>query len=171
MTKIEVLEKDVENFLCKDGNLKKHLGIKFIANQFRTPVGVIDIVGYNVCTKRFVIIELKKDNLDVDALLQLTRYREYIEMKIQERNTSILHKNFLNKINRSVIDYKVDYLLLGRRLDSKLHSTVEYWDWDRDISLQFKMFYRIFNFTLESGVRFDYYSVDHEKHIDTMGVL
>lgn len=150
MIEINCSEQDIEDFLCKDNNLYKYLNLRFLKRQVVTPVGVIDIVAYNNNTKRFVIIELKKDILDSKAFFQLDRYRNCIQkieyLRWEKRGASC--KNFKD-------ERIFDCLLIGKNISPDLYYSVEHWDPDSDL-LYARMWYTLFGYNFDTAMNFGY---------------
>jgi len=145
-------EKELEDFLCSNNNLQKHLGLRLLARQFRTPVGVVDIIAYNNNTKRFVLIELKKDILNSEAYFQLERYRRYFVKKAQ----ADFEEKEISSMSAECRTF--DCLLIGNTLAENLSYVTEYWEADSDLSEFNRVWYRCFNYSLEKAISFEYYS-------------
>lgn len=161
MITISCTEKDIEDFLSINNNLKKYLGLRFLKRQVQTPVGIIDIIAYNNITKRFVIIELKKENLDYKAYFQLQRYRHYIERTERTRfydGNDLRDCKGLNNRPQRVFDY----LLIGSSLSPDLYYNVEHWEPDSDLSHPNSAWYTIFKYDL-SGINFRYLNTEQNK--------
>lgn len=153
MTFIDVPEKDIENFLCKNGgeNLRLHLGLRLISSQYRTRVGIIDILAYDEKSKRYAIIELKKDLLDYKSYFQAERYKWFMtRYKIGKRE----RREFFS-------------VLVGRNLSPDLNYSVEYLD--RAFPFYGETYYVLFDISLEGGISFNYYS-KKQREIEIEGV-
>ena len=75
---IKLLEAEVEDIIF-EGQLLETYGIKCIKRQVRFGVaGIVDILGYDTKTKRWVIVEIKRDNLCAKAYTQGMRYRNWL---------------------------------------------------------------------------------------------
>lgn len=146
MIEINCSEKDIEDFLCKENNLERHLGLRFLARQFTTPLGIVDIVAYNKNTKRFVIIELKKDALDSKAFFQMERYRHYF--KTSE------HKKWFGAPPHKE-ERKFDCLLIGKDIAQDLYYSVEIWDCVDDLRYA-SMWYTCFSYGFDTAIAFNY---------------
>lgn len=146
---IDLSEKQIEDFLCEDNNLEKYLGLKFIARQVAIPpVGIIDILAYNKQTKTWVIIELKKDNLDESAFCQLFGYVNFLKQT--------KYKDIFGEITQ----HKFVGLLIGKHLNDKLNKIVKIYNEDvLDPEDTFSgLFYKLFNFTLTNGFELSWYN-------------
>lgn len=140
MVEINITEKELEDFLCKDDNLENYLGITFVARQVKIEeFGYLDILGYNKITEKFVLIELKKGMLDASAYLQIERY----------------NKAFSLKYNR-----EFDKLIIGDNLHSDLHHQVQYYECDEEKPC---VTYRLYKIEFEDGITFRVYSVGQKK--------
>jgi RecB family endonuclease NucS len=102
---IDFTEKDIEDYLCKSGNLMKHLCLRFVARQVDIFGFCIDILGYNEIEESFYIIELKKGNLDTKAFTQIYKYYRLLNIKYNSRKNK--YHNF-------------KMLLIGQHLSSEL---------------------------------------------------
>lgn len=135
MPEIQFSERELEDFLSKDGNLEKYLGIKFISRQVKTPVGIIDIIGVHRTTFDWFIIELKKDKITPDAYFQIDRYYKYFHHT---------KKKYFHR------------LLIGNGLDSTLNYSVScYW---RDLESYDPMerYYTVFGIDFDKPLSFAY---------------
>ncbi|PIN74271.1 hypothetical protein COV20_01490 [Candidatus Woesearchaeota archaeon CG10_big_fil_rev_8_21_14_0_10_45_16] len=83
------MEKELENFLIENWD-KTELGKKYelieengdlVSQQYRTEIGIIDILVKDKETGQYVIIELKKNQTSDDTIGQLTRYMGWLEEK------------------------------------------------------------------------------------------
>jgi len=84
--KIEITEKEVEDIIFEGQKLEKH-NIKCVQRQVRFGVaGIVDILGYDRCNKRWVIIEIKRDTLDAKAYAQGMRYRDWLSDYMDHRS-------------------------------------------------------------------------------------
>lgn len=155
---IEFSEKELEDFLCKDNNLEKYLGLKFIARQVNiAPAGILDILAYDENNKIWVIIELKKGLLDLTALAQgLSYLRFYQETKKDITNFKTFQRS-----------RKFCLLLIGSNLDNPLRKVVKnFSDYESEDG---KLMYSLFNMELESGVSFSFYNCEqnaYDKRLD-----
>lgn len=143
--KMEIVfqEKELEDFLCRDGNLEEYLGLRFVARQVKTPNGIVDILAYNPDTKSFVIIELKRDQIDLAALVQITRYRHYFQSQRQPKH-GMRGRNF-------------QCLLIGKSLHSDLNFIVEYWESEHDYG---RIFYRLYGIKFDQPLSFCWHSLN-----------
>lgn len=140
---INCKESDIEDILCEHAD--KMLGVKFLKRQYRTPVGVIDILAKsNVIKDCFYVIEIKNTTLNPDAYTQVLRY-----------------SNWMNKEESKDGRRYFIPVLVGRFLNENLCHLCEYFSDDdyygrhniRDV------FYRCYDFNPISGVSFEYYSI------------
>lgn len=165
MAKIVFDEKELEDFLCKDGNLKKHLGLRLLARQYRTPFGVIDLLAYHALSKSFVIIELKKDTLGADAFFQIEGYFQalnskrkfYLDRRDYRRCDFLLPKRLRNT--------NLIKLLVGSSLSEKLYPCVELWERDQWTN-NADTYYALFGTDLETGIAFNYYNIGQRQYAE-----
>ena len=140
-------ERELEDFLCTGKNLEKYLGLKFIARQVNiAPAGIIDILAYHCPTDTWIIIELKKDVLDLAALGQ-----------------GLSYLNFYQETKKHVTDYssfqrsrKFTLLLIGNHLEPSLHKIVK--NFSNNDPSDGDLMYCLFNIDFESGVSFKFYN-------------
>jgi hypothetical protein len=139
-------EKELEDFLCQDNNLKKYLNLEFIDRQVNIfPAGIIDIFAYDRDSNCFVIIELKKDLLDNNALIQGMSYLKYYQ---DVRKFNFVHR----KKTRNFA-----LLLIGQNLSQDLSKIVNH----NEIDCIFKdnhIYYNLFGLDLKKGIDFTFYS-------------
>ena len=67
-------EKDIEDFIVNKSMLMEELGYYTLAKQYRTSYGIIDILAYDDCENNIVVVEIKKGQVDENAVGQLMRY-------------------------------------------------------------------------------------------------
>jgi hypothetical protein len=81
------MEKQLEDFLIanwdktelgKDYDLVEEDG-ELVSQQYRTPIGIIDILVRDKKTKQLVVIELKRNQTSDDTVGQLLRYMGWVE--------------------------------------------------------------------------------------------
>jgi hypothetical protein len=81
------MESQLEDFLIENWD-KTELGKKYdlieekgelISQQYRTEIGIIDILAEDKSSKQLVVIELKKNQTSDDTVGQLTRYMGWLE--------------------------------------------------------------------------------------------
>jgi restriction system protein len=81
------MESQLEDFLIENWD-KTELGKKYdlieekgelISQQYRTEIGIIDILAEDKNSKQLVVIELKKNQTSDDTVGQLTRYMGWLE--------------------------------------------------------------------------------------------
>lgn len=151
---IQFSEKELEDFLCKDGNLKKYLGLRFVARQVSIPpIGIIDILAFDWDSKSWVIIELKKDLLDTSALCQGLAYLNYYKYLSN-------HKG--NK-------RKFKLLLIGQNLDSSLYKNTHFFN--NSLSDSWDIYYTLFSLDFASGIDFRYPSRQQQAIEDQADLL
>jgi len=148
---INISEKELEDFLCFGENLEKYLGLKFIARQVQIPpAGIVDILAYDKESKCFVIIELKKDLLDANALIQGMAYLKYYQE--------------IKKLNYFTMSRKRNFslLLIGKNLDDNLIKIIKLLH-EQEIEDN-KIYYKLFGLRISSGINFDFYNVKQETY-------
>lgn len=138
---INCTEKDIEDFLADNKNLEEYLGLKFLSRQFQINKFFIDILAYNKSEKCFYIIELKKDNLNANALVQAVKYQRLMKF------------NYKNK-------HKFKILLIGTNLCEDLyycvHSYLKFEE-NEDIS------YTLYDFVINKGISFNFINREQAK--------
>ena len=81
------MESQLEDFLVENWD-KTEFGNKYalieedgelVSQQFRTDIGIIDILAKDKKTGQYVVIELKKNQTSDDTVGQLTRYMGWLE--------------------------------------------------------------------------------------------
>ena len=81
------MESQLEDFLIENWE-KTELGKKYdlieenneiVSQQYRTDIGIIDILAKDRKTGRYVVIELKKNQTSDDTIGQITRYMGWLE--------------------------------------------------------------------------------------------
>lgn len=75
------IEKQLEDFLIANWDKTEpgqHDG-ELVSQQYRTGIGVIDILARDKATKQLVVIELKRNQTSDDTIGQLTRYMGWLE--------------------------------------------------------------------------------------------
>lgn len=91
--KIQLSEKDLENWLWDNEQELPYNIETWLARQYKVPSGIIDIIGVT-SEGDIVIVELKNHVPDANALTQISRYAKDVErilMASQEYGVSI-HK-------------------------------------------------------------------------------
>lgn len=159
MPTINFSEKELEDFLCRDNNLEKYLGLKFHARQVRTPVGIIDILAYGPRWveadpdyyvdrryRQWFIIELKKEKIDTDAYFQAMRY-----------------KHFFNSCRNSCGSRTYIPLLIGNGLENKLDFVVNKFEPKQQVYYKHGIFYTCFSFDFETSISFNYISPSQRR--------
>jgi len=150
-------ERELEDFLCTGKNLEKYLGLKFIARQVNiAPAGIIDILAYHENSDIWVIIELKKDLLDLSALVQGLSYLRFYQST----------KKYITDYKSFQRSRKFCLLLIGNHLDTPLHKVVKNFS-DNEFSDN-EIMYSLFNINFEEGISFKFYNKsqsDYESRI------
>ena len=140
---INCLEKDIEDFLSDNKNLEEYLGLKFLNRQYQINKFFIDILAYNKFEKCFYIIELKKTNLDANALVQALRYQRLLRIKYKNK-------------------HKFKILLIGSSLCEELFYCIHSYsliEENEDIC------YTLYHFDLKDGISFNYINRE-QKNIE-----
>lgn len=162
MPEVNFTEKELEDYLCSNGNLKKHLGLRLLRRQYATPAGIIDILAYDPKQKLFVIIELKKDTLDYNAFFQIDRYYHYFEYLA---NNVYYRPIYIDNEKGDVVDEisrqpKIAKLLIGRNLSTLLNFSV--YSYKSHLFLD-KTNYTCFDYDFDRGIAFNYASTEQRK--------
>jgi len=169
MPTVQFTEKELEDYLSTNQNLKKNLGLRFLVRQYRTPVGIVDIVAYNVITKRFVIIELKKGEIDYNAYFQMERYRHYFERKSMFMFEDLDMRRFYRRrdgnlfLRENFVKREFDCLLVGSSLSQQLDYTLQHWEKDCELNSEYRMWYTCFDYSFDKALQFNYFSVSQDK--------
>ncbi len=81
------MEKQLEDFIVDNWN-ETDLGKKYdlIDQQYRTDVGIIDILATDKKTKSHVVIELKKNQTNDEVLGQIKKYMGWIKVHKKDDN-------------------------------------------------------------------------------------
>ena len=146
MIEINYQEKDLEDYLCKKENLEKWFpNLVIVKRQFQIFDFYIDILAYDKLAKCFVIIELKKDELNANAFVQALRYKNCLESKYLRRNFYII--------------------LLGKNLNSELFYCIKSYD-PYDLVERGRVYYYLYNYSFEEGINFHYINTN-QIHIQT----
>jgi hypothetical protein len=83
---IKLLETEVEDYIF-EGQLLESYGIKCIKRQVKFGgAGIVDILGWDRFSKRWVIVEIKRDGLDTRAYAQGMRYRSWLSDYMDHRS-------------------------------------------------------------------------------------
>lgn len=141
---LSYLEKDVEDII--QSHTSKFLGLNFIARQFNTPVGVIDVIAKSHrCPRLYWVIEIKRDKLDASAYCQALRYSNWLNSEMSKDGSRFFRP-----------------LIIGSSLSDDLASLCKYFDGEDqdwwDYGNQKTVMYRLFNFDPISGVSFNWSS-------------
>lgn len=144
---INIVEKDIEDFLYKYINCF-YPNIKVLKRQFRTPVGVIDILAKDLEVKdSYIVIELKIGELDSDAFCQVLRYTQYMNSEMS-KNKRVFYP-----------------LLIGNSLSDSLKKLVAHYEGCFDDT--FYCQYDLFNFTFD-GLQLRFYNRENKNNIDSI---
>ncbi|MGQ4876195.1 MAG: endonuclease NucS domain-containing protein [Promethearchaeia archaeon] len=81
---LEVLESDIEKEIVSNPEIVEE-GLEIIQNQYRTKIGIIDILCKDK-NGNYVVIELKKGRGNDKVIGQLLRYLAWIEEHVAEKN-------------------------------------------------------------------------------------
>ena len=107
------MEKQLEDFIISNWD-ETELGKKYdliyeegecISQQYRTDIGIIDILAKDKENKNHVVIELKKNQTSDDTVGQAMRYMGWIEEKKNDPN--------------------VKGIIIAGRFDQKLHYAIK----------------------------------------------
>jgi hypothetical protein len=152
MLKIDGSEKDIEDVL--EEHSERLLGLKFLCRQFRTKVGIIDIIAKDPINPHiYYVIELKRGTLDSSGYVQVLKYASWMNSEFSKGCARL----FLP-------------LLIGESLHQELHHICDYWggsgssnhSYDSPSSWLLKESlspqYRCFSFDPISGVSFNFRS-------------
>ena len=127
------MEKQLEDFIISNWN-ETELGKKYdliyeegnlISQQYRTEIGIIDILAKDKKTNSYVVIELKKNQTSDDTVGQAMRYMGWIQEKMNDMNVKgiivagqfdqKLHYAMLRARDIEVFLYEVDFKLKAHR--------------------------------------------------------
>lgn len=106
------MEKQLEDFIINNWD-NTELGKKYdliyengdlISKQYKTDIGIIDILAKDKATKNYVVIELKRDQSSDDTFGQLTRYMGWVKRHLKDENVKGI-------IIAGRYDKKLDYAL------------------------------------------------------------
>jgi len=147
-------ERELEDFLCTDKNLEKYLGLKFIARQVQiSPAGIVDILAYHKPSNHFIIIELKKDLLDVNALIQGISYLRYYQ---ELRSFNYVHRRKSRNFS---------LLLIGQNIDVGLIKTTNRYCKDETFENN-KIYHSLFGIDFDKGISFEFHNSSHTDYQD-----
>lgn len=115
------MESQLEDFIINNwGNTE--LGKKYdliyekgdlISKQYRTEIGIIDILAKDKKNKNYVVIELKRNQTSDDTFGQLTRYMGWVKRHLKDDN--------------------VKGIIIAGKYDKKLDYALEYAPFDTDV--------------------------------------
>ena len=115
------MESQLEDFIINNWE-NTELGKKYdliykngdlISKQFKTEIGIIDILAKDKLNKNYVVIELKRNQTSDDTFGQLTRYMGWVK--------------------RHLKDDKVKGIIIAGKYDKKLDYALEYAPFDTDV--------------------------------------
>lgn len=129
-TSLFYMENQLEDFLIKNWD-KTELGKKYdlieengdlVSQQYRTPIGRIDILATDKKTGDYVVIELKRDQTSDNTVGQLLRYMGWVEENLSKGKESkgiIIAAYFDEKLHYAikkvpsveVFSYKIEFKL------------------------------------------------------------
>ena len=142
------LEKDVEDLIEKES--LRYLDIKYVTRQYRTPVGIIDIIAKDPYDSRiYYVVEIKNGPLDASAYVQACRYTKWLNSEMSKDGARIFVP-----------------LLIGTKLDNAVATICEYFDSGTGdfLALYGRSYYRIFEFDVLKGVSFTWRSNNEKDH-------
>lgn len=137
-------EQDIEDIL--EANCEHMLGVRFLTRQFRTTVGVVDVLAKHAYVPNvYYVIEIKKGTLDPAAYAQAMRYAKWLN---SERSKGGKRK-FIP-------------IIIGEHLQSTLNHLCNYFDheYQCNVSNIHDVAYRLFRFDPLRGVAFSWHSVE-----------
>lgn len=152
---LQYLEKDIEDLLEK--NCEHYLGLQFIKRQFRTSVGIVDVIAKHPDSSWkmpvYFVIEIKQKSLDSSSYTQVLRYTKWLNSEKSKGGKRL----FLP-------------LLIGRFLDRELRTICEYFDPGIHCGMDDinRMTYRIFNFDPHKGITFEWCDPHQEAHFSSL---
>lgn len=135
---LQYLEKDIEDLLEED--CEHYLGLKFICRQFRTPVGIIDVIAKHPEMGTYYVIEIKQGRLTPAAYVQVIRYAKWLNSEESKNGKRLFIP-----------------LVVGRSLDDELKTICELFDKNNHHSVENvnEVSYRLFNLDPKNGVFFN----------------
>lgn len=139
-------EKDIEDIL--EQHCERMLGIKFVTRQFRTEVGIADIIAKHPdISGVYYVVEIKRGILDPDAYAQALRYAKWLNSEMSKDG------------RRSFIP-----IIIGEQLQSTLNFLCAFFDHEFQCGIAniHDVSYRLFEFDPLSGVSFSWFSKEQE---------
>lgn len=132
-------ERDIEDILSL--NCQKFLGVRYLARQVATPVGIIDMIAIGRAGAGiYYVVEIKKGLLDPAAYVQVLRYSKWLNSEYSKQGK----RRFIP-------------VLVGEHLSPSLDTLVEYFEDDYwSISRLQQPLYRLFKIDPIAGISFDY---------------
>jgi hypothetical protein len=166
MPNVQITERELEDWLCKDKNLEKRLGLRFVARQVNTDVGRVDILGYRKSLNRFCIVELKVGPIDADAYFQAKRYHHFFSNMKSETAYARQKYPDCDDYNHKKAYREFDVLLVGASLDKKLDYSVKYWKANNYSEYCQEYGYRLFSIDFDEGLSLTYSSISQQAIAD-----
>jgi hypothetical protein len=136
-------EKAIEDVLWDHCN--HYLGLKPIARQYRTSVGIIDLLArHPISPNIYFVIEIKRGTLDSHAYTQVLRYCKWLNSEQSKNGQRIFFP-----------------ILVGEQLSTNLDHLCNFFDVDSYSSVPaiHNVAYRLFKFDPLAGITFNYLSV------------
>lgn len=156
MIEINCSEKDIEDVLAN--NLSHYFPkLRYVSRQYRTGVGIVDILAASKVDKgTFFVIEIKKDQLDANAYVQVLTYTKWLN---NERSKDCKRK-FIS-------------VIIGDSLSQNLDHLVGYFYDDSEFGLSelSGVNYRLYKFDPLRGLSFTYVSTSQEKTWEKYDVM
>lgn len=145
MITIDFLEKDIEDYLCsKPSPNSRHTRLTswfkdliVIKRQYNIEGLFIDILAYHYKLKHFIIIELKKNDIDLQAYVQALTYKELMESKFPNRRFTVL--------------------LIAQNLDERLSYIVKEYS-ESNLQMEKPVLYQLFDYDFENGISFSWFN-------------
>ena len=147
MITIQADEKDIEDILS--ARMKRHLGLKFLQRQVRTPAGIIDMLARGEEKNVYYVIELKKGEINPYTLVQALRYTMYLNSNLSKDGKRIFIP-----------------VLIGDSLNKEMERSVVYLpDGGGDLEgCLYSAYYRIFDFDPDRGISFTFMNTAQERY-------
>lgn len=148
MNQIVYSEKDIEDVLAK--NITKYLGIKLIRRQFRTKVGIVDILAKSLSEPDlYYVIEIKRESLDANAYVQVNTYAKWLNSELAKKGKRRFHPLLVGSgINQSLLHLCDSFLIDSYNGITDVYTTS----------------YTLFAVNLTDGVSFSYSSSQDISH-------
>jgi hypothetical protein len=143
-------ERYIEDVLAN--NCEHFLDLKFIARQFQTDVGIIDLIARHPEDREsYFVIELKRGVIDPQAYVQVVRYANWLNSEYSKDGRR-----------------KFFPVLIGESLSSTLDHVCAYFDTDQCLNLAniYRPSYRLFKFDPMTGISFAWFSTGQQAAAD-----